>query len=73
MYREPGKLNAEFYDEGKRHYSEAQIMELGGFIALHYGLQVFMRTLGAFPMHDPEGNPVSQSQSKKVYGASVNG
>lgn len=73
MYREPGKLNAEFYDEGKRHYSEAQIMELGGFVALHYGMQVFMRTLGAFPMHDPEGNPVSQAQSEKVYGASVNG
>lgn len=31
--------------------TEAQIMELGAFIALHYdGMQVFMRTLAAFPL-----------------------
>ena len=45
MYREPKKVNAEFYDAGKQHYSEAEIMELGAFIAFHYGMQVFMRTL----------------------------
>jgi alkylhydroperoxidase family enzyme len=73
MYREPGKVNKDFYDEGKKHFSEAQIMELGGFIALHYGMQVFMRTLRAFPMHDPEGNPISQAQSEKTYGATVSG
>jgi len=73
MYREPKKLNAEFYGEGKKHFSEAQIMELGGFIAIHYGMQVFMRTLRAFPMHDPEGNPISQEESEKTYGSSVGG
>jgi alkylhydroperoxidase family enzyme len=46
MYREPERVNADFYAEGKRHFSEAQIMELGGLIAIHYGMQVFMRTLG---------------------------
>jgi alkylhydroperoxidase family enzyme len=45
MYREPEKVDAAFYDEGKRHFTEAQIMELGGMIAVHYGMQVFMRTL----------------------------
>jgi alkylhydroperoxidase family enzyme len=45
MYREPEKVDAAFYDEGKRHFSEAQIMELGGLIAVHYGMAVFMRTL----------------------------
>ncbi|MFQ5694335.1 MAG: carboxymuconolactone decarboxylase family protein, partial [Nitrospinota bacterium] len=44
MYRDPKKVDAAFYDEMKKHYSEAQIMELGAFIALHYGMQVFMRT-----------------------------
>ena len=73
MYREPGKVNKEFYDEGKKHFSEAQIMELGGFIALHYGMQVFMRTLKAFPMHDPDGNPVSQEESGKIHGSKVSG
>src|SRR5215211_6112930 len=46
MYREPKKLDKAFYDEGKKHWSEAQIMELGGMIALHYGMQIFMRALG---------------------------
>lgn len=49
MYREPGRVDAKFYDEGKKHYSEAEIVELGAFIALHYGLQVFMRTLKLKP------------------------
>jgi alkylhydroperoxidase family enzyme len=47
MYLDPGKVDAALYAELKKHYSEAQIMELGAFIALHYGMQVFMRTLGA--------------------------
>ena len=50
MYLDPNKVDSAFYDEMKRHYSEAQIMELGGFIAFHYGMQVFMRTLGATPL-----------------------
>jgi alkylhydroperoxidase family enzyme len=45
MYLNPAGIDAEFYAEMKRHYSEAEIMELGAFIALHYGMQVFMRTL----------------------------
>lgn len=45
MYRHPEKVDAALYDEGKRHFTEAQIMELGGMIAVHYGMQVFMRTL----------------------------
>jgi alkylhydroperoxidase family enzyme len=45
MYRTPETVDAAFYDEGKQLWSEAQIMELGGLIAIHYGLQTFMRTL----------------------------
>ena len=44
LYRTPEAVDAAFYAEGKRHYSEAQIMELGAFIAFHYGMQVFMRS-----------------------------
>ena len=46
MYLNPERVDTAFYDEGRRHYSEAQIMELGAFIAFHYGMQVFARTLG---------------------------
>lgn len=55
MYRQPEKIDRAFYDEGKGHFTEAQIMELGGMIALHYGMAVFMRTLQASPRHEPKG------------------
>ena len=45
MYRAPQKVDKAFYDEGKTHYSEAQIVELGAFIAFHYGMQIFLGTL----------------------------
>jgi alkylhydroperoxidase family enzyme len=45
LYLNPERIDAAFYAEGKRHYTEAQIMELGAFIAFHYGMQVFARTL----------------------------
>jgi len=50
MYLDPQKVDKAFYDELKKHYSEPQIMELGAFIAFHYGMQCFMRTLGAHPL-----------------------
>ena len=46
MFLDANKVDAELYAELKTHFSEAQIMELGSFIALHYGMQIFMRTLG---------------------------
>ncbi len=49
MYLDPQKVDAEMYADLKRYWTEAQIMELGAFIAFHYGMQVFMRTLGAGP------------------------
>jgi len=52
MYLNPERVDTAFYDEGKKHYTEAQIMELGAFIAFHYGMQAFARTLGAQPLHD---------------------
>jgi alkylhydroperoxidase family enzyme len=50
LYLNPENVDAAFYDEGRKHYTEAQIMELGAFIAFHYGMQAFARTLGAKPL-----------------------
>ena len=47
MYLNPENVDAAFYAAGKKHYTEAQIMELGAFIAFHYGMQAFTRTLRA--------------------------
>ena len=49
MYLDANQLDKSFYDEMKQYWSEAQIMELGAFIAFHYGMQMFMRSLGAGP------------------------
>lgn len=49
LYTNPENVNADFYNEGKRYYSEAQIMELGAFIAFHYGMQAWARTLNLSP------------------------
>jgi hypothetical protein len=46
-----------FYAEGKTHFTEAQIMELGAFIAFHYGMQAFTRTLGVRPLPRKGGLP----------------
>ena len=53
MYLDATKVDAAFYDELKKHYSEAQIMELGAFIAFHYGMDMFMRSLGAAAPRSP--------------------
>lgn len=47
MYRSPERIDQAFYEDGKRFFTEAEIMELGGMIALHYGMQRFMATLPA--------------------------
>ena len=50
MFLDANQLDQSFYDEMKQYWSEAQIMELGAFIAFHYGMQTFMRTLAAKPL-----------------------
>jgi alkylhydroperoxidase family enzyme len=57
MYLNPEKIDGAFYAEGKKHFTEAQIMELGAFIAFHYGMQAFARTLGATPLSTKGGSP----------------
>ncbi|HYC17247.1 MAG TPA: hypothetical protein VEC94_08575 [Pseudolabrys sp.] len=47
MFLDATQIDSAFYNELKKHYSESQIMELGAFIAFHYGMQMFMRSLGA--------------------------
>jgi alkylhydroperoxidase family enzyme len=42
MYLDANQIDAAFYAELKKHYSEAQIMELGAFIAFQFSMQKFM-------------------------------
>jgi hypothetical protein len=45
MYLDAGQIDKAFYDNMKKHWSEAQIMELGSFMVVHYGMQMFMRSM----------------------------
>ncbi|NND49691.1 MAG: hypothetical protein HKN60_05510, partial [Rhizobiales bacterium] len=38
MFLDASKVDAAFYDEMKQHFSEAQIMEIGAFLAIHFGI-----------------------------------
>jgi len=53
MFLDANQVNKSFYDEMKLYWTEAQIMELGAFIAFHYGMQMFMRSLGARAPAEP--------------------
>jgi alkylhydroperoxidase family enzyme len=45
MYLDASQIDKAFYNEMKKHWSEAQIMELGSFMVCHYGMQMFMRSM----------------------------
>ncbi|MGH7489615.1 MAG: carboxymuconolactone decarboxylase family protein, partial [bacterium] len=47
MYLDANQIDNAFYDEMKKHWSEAQIMELGSFMVCYYGMAMFVRSLGA--------------------------
>lgn len=49
MFIDARSVDKSFYDELRQHYSEPQIMELGSFIAFHYGAIRMARALGAVP------------------------
>ena len=46
MFLDSTKVDAAFYDELKKHYSEPEIMELGAFIALFHAAHMVMRSFG---------------------------
>jgi hypothetical protein len=66
----PDKIDARFYERLRRHYSEAEIVELGAFIGFNVGYHTFFRTLDFYPMFSPDGRLVSQEESRRIYGDS---
>lgn len=68
MQFDPDKIDAAFYDRLRRHYSDAEIVELGAFIGFNVGYHTFFRTLDFYPMFTPDGRLVSQEESRRVYG-----
>ncbi len=69
MATAPEKIDAAFYAELRRHYSEEEIVELGAFIGFNVGYHTFFGTLKFYPMFAPDGRLVGQEESARIYGA----
>ena len=68
MALDPARIDAQFYDELRRHYSDEEIIELGSFIGFNIGFHTFFGTLKFYPMFAPDGRLVSQEESARIYG-----
>ena len=65
----PDAVDAAFFDELRKHYSDDEIVELGAFIGFNLGYHTFFGTLKFYPLFAPDGRLVSQTESEKLYGA----
>lgn len=69
MATDPEAIDAAFYDELRKHYSDEEIVELGAYIGFNIGYHTFFGTLKFYPMFSPDGRLVSQEESARLYGA----
>jgi hypothetical protein len=65
----PDAVDAAFFEELRKHYSDDEIVELGAFIGFNLGYHTFFGTLKFYPLFSPDGRLVSQAESEKIYGA----
>ena len=65
----PDAVDAAFFEELRRHYSDDEIVELGAFIGFNLGYHTFFGTLKFYPLFSPDGRLVSQAESEQLYGA----
>ena len=69
MALDPDRIDADFYDALRRHFSDEEIVELGAFIGFNIGYHTFFGSLKFYPMFSPDGRLVSQQESERLYGA----
>lgn len=64
----PETIDEAFYERLAEHYSVEEIVELGAFVGFNVGYHTFFGTLDFFPMFSPDGELVSQEESRRIYG-----
>ena len=69
MSTNPDAVDAAFFDELRKHYSEDEIVELGIFIGINLGFHTFFGSLKFYPLFSPDGRLLTQEQSEELYGA----
>lgn len=65
----PDAVDAAFFDELRKHYSEEEIVELGAFIGFNLGYHTFFGSLKFYPLFSPDGRLLTQAESEALYGA----
>ena len=55
----PDAVDAAFFDELRKHYSDDEIVELGAFIGFNLGYHTFFGTLKFYPLFSPDGRLVT--------------
>ena len=68
MATDPEAIDAAFFDELRKYYSEEEIVELGVFIGFNLGYHTFFGTLKFYPLFSPDGRLLTQAESEKIYG-----
>jgi len=65
----PDAVDAAFFEELRKYYSDDEIVELGAFIGFNLGYHTFFGTLKFYPLFSPDGRLVSQAESEEIYGS----
>ena len=68
MSTNPDAVDAAFFDRLRQHYSDDDIVELALFIGMNLGFHTFFGSLKFYPLFSPEGQLLTQEESKKLYG-----
>ena len=69
MATDPDGITDAFFVALRKHYTDAELVELGSFIGFNIGYHTFFGTLKFYPMFSPDGRLVSQEESERLYGA----
>ncbi len=69
MSAAPDSIDAAFFDELRKYYSDDEIVELGVFIGMNLGFHTFFGSLKFYPLFSPDGRLMTQEESEKLYGA----
>jgi hypothetical protein len=67
---EPEAIGQATFDELRRYYSDADIVELTIFLFFNLGFHTFFGSLKFYPMFSPDGRLVDQAESERLYGDS---
>ena len=62
MATDPDKVDAAFFDELRKYYSDDEIVELGAFIGFNLGYHTFFGSLKFYPLFSPDGRLLTQAE-----------